>query len=207
MASWCRRRSLGWCVCRVRVALTPQHFNDFQSNPSAPAYASVDQSWAELPRLKAQANKDIEKAFVAASKDAYKAKVWPSTQTQRRLGNAYTASIFCALASLIDSVEPAALQGKRVAMYAYGSGLAASFYSIRVRGDVSNIRSTVDLRARLAATEVRPCDEYVSSLALREHVHNISDWTPSGSLDYIAPGTYYLERCDAKYRRSYGLKA
>lgn len=85
-------------------------------------------------------------------------------------------------------------------MYAYGSGLAASFYAIRVRGDTSAMRKALDLSNRLEAMDVRPCEEYVEALNHREHVHNIKDWEPKGPVEAIAKGTYYLVKCDKLVR-------
>ena len=49
-------------------------------------------------------------------------------------------------------------------MYAFGSGCAASFYALRVNGSAAEIKSKLDLKQRLAAMEVRPCEEYVTAL-------------------------------------------
>ena len=44
------------------------------------------------------------------------------------------------------------------------------------------------------------------SVQYREHKHNISDYTPDGSIDDIAPGAYYLAHCDSKHRRVYKVR-
>lgn len=44
-----------------------------------------------------------------------------------------------------------ALAGKRVMMFSYGSGLAATLFSLKVNGDVSFIRDTVKVDERLAS--------------------------------------------------------
>lgn len=85
----------------------------------------------------------------------------------RRLGNMYTASLYGALASVIESVEPETLKGKRIGMFSYGSGLAASFFAIKVRGDTAEIREKVALAKRLAEMEVRHPKEYVEALHVR----------------------------------------
>jgi hydroxymethylglutaryl-CoA synthase len=139
-------------------------FNDYLSNPSAPQFSDVNPAFASMPRSKTFGDKDLEKTFVGLSKASYTSKVWPTTDCMRRLGNMYTASVYGALASLVASVEPDELKGKKVGMFSYGSGLAASFFAIRVRGDTKAIREKVDLKARLASMEVRPCEEYVEAL-------------------------------------------
>jgi hydroxymethylglutaryl-CoA synthase len=111
-------------------------------------------------------------------------------------------------------------------MYAFGSGCASSFYAIRVVGSTKPLSDAMQLKERLASMEVRPCEEYVSSMKvslsgdalspcltraharaqLREENHNSKEYTPKGSLDNIWPGGYYLEGIDDKFRRTYGQK-
>lgn len=42
---------------------------------------------------------------------------------------------------------------------------------------------------------------------LREHAHLKKNFKPSGSVDTIAPGTYYLTEVDDMFRRKYEIKA
>jgi hydroxymethylglutaryl-CoA synthase len=125
----------------------------------------------------------------------------------KRCGNMYTASLYGGLASLISEVEPTQLLGKRISMFAYGSGAASSFYTIRVKGDTSEIRQKMDLLNRLAAMKVVPCQEYVDALKLREANHNAAGYTPAGDVANVWPGAYYLEEIDSKYRRRYLRRA
>lgn len=101
---------------------------------------------------------------MALSKDIFTAKVFPCTIASKKLGNMYTASLYGSLASLLDSTSSADLQGKRIAMYSYGSGLAASFFTIRVKGSTEEMQTKLDLKKRLEKMEVRPCEEYVEAL-------------------------------------------
>lgn len=41
---------------------------------------------------------------------------------------------------------------------------------------------------------------------LREEKNNKKDYSPDGSLDDLFPGTYYLVKCDEKFRRTYAVK-
>lgn len=84
----------------------------------------------------------------------------------RRLGNAYTASLYACLASLVDD-QGASLVGKRVAMFSYGSGLAASFFAVNVKRDPSSIKNTLDLQNRFQQMSVRPCQEFTEALDVR----------------------------------------
>ena len=144
-----------------------QMYLDYLANPSAPEFANVDPSIQSMPRSKSLLDKACEKTFVSLSSSAYKSKVYPSTQCMRRLGNMYTASVYGGLASILDSVESEELKGKRIAMFSFGSGLAASWFTLRVKGDTKKIRETMDLKKRLAEMEVRPCKEFIEALQVR----------------------------------------
>ena len=104
---------------------------------------------------------------MALSKADYAARVAPSMRCAARCGNMYTASLYGGLASLLASVEPAALKGKRVSLYAFGSGCASSFFTLRVKGDTTEIREKMDLVKRLESMSVVPCEEFVAGLQVR----------------------------------------
>ncbi|KAH8110819.1 hydroxymethylglutaryl-CoA synthase [Phellopilus nigrolimitatus] len=182
-------------------------FNDFLSaSASSPKFANVASPDAlrDLPYAATLTDKALEKTFVALAGAQYKAAVSPSMHCAKRCGNMYTASLYGGLASLISAVAPEELRGKRLSMFAYGSGCAASFYTIRVKGDTTEIRKKMDLLNRLASMKVVPCQTYVDALKLREKNHNAGAYTPEGSIDNVWPGAYYLESIDSKYRRKYG---
>jgi 3-hydroxy-3-methylglutaryl CoA synthase len=105
--------------------------------------------------------------MVAFAKPHYVASVEPGTNTVKRCGNMYTASLFGGLASLLSNVASEDLQGKRVGMYAYGSGCAASFYALRVEGSTAEMQEKLNLKQRLADMVVVPCSEYVEAMKVR----------------------------------------
>ncbi|KAI0687403.1 hydroxymethylglutaryl-coenzyme A synthase C terminal-domain-containing protein [Cytidiella melzeri] len=180
-------------------------WNDFISNPTHPKYASVPNPSAVLSQdyKESLLDKSLEKTFIGLAKPQFDSHVELGMKCSRRCGNMYTASLYGGLASLVSSVEPAEFLGKRISMFAYGSGLASSFFTIKVKGDTSRIRRELDLVERLGKMKVVPCQEYVDALKLREHHHLSKTWTPEGSVENIWPGGYYLEHVDGKYRRQY----
>ncbi|KAH9951051.1 hydroxymethylglutaryl-CoA synthase [Amylocystis lapponica] len=182
-------------------------YNDFIANPTSPKYANVPNAEAILhSRTRVDHRQTLEKTFIGIAKKEFETTVEQSMKCARRCGNMYTASLYGGLASLLASVEPAELHGKRISMFAFGSGLASSFFTIRVKGDTSEIQKKMDLVNRLASMEVVPCQTYVDALTLREKNHNADSYVPEGSLDNIWPGGFYLESIDSKYRRKYGRK-
>ncbi|WVQ79797.1 hydroxymethylglutaryl-CoA synthase [Cryptococcus sp. DSM 104549] len=182
-------------------------YNDYLRNPSHPAFANIPESIKALDKTKTYTDKTVEKAFVALAAEHYKSAVVPGSDCVQRCGNMYTASLYGALASVIANSPEGIEVGKRIGMYAFGSGCAASFYTLRVNGSTKEIAEKLNLKERLAAMDVRPCEEYVTALKLREENHNAVKYTPQGTLDNIWPGAYYLEGVDELYRRTYEQKA
>ncbi|KAG6899165.1 ATP-dependent 5'-3' DNA helicase hcs1 [Termitomyces sp. T159_Od127] len=180
-------------------------FNDFLANPTAPRFADIQnpESFLEMSSAESLADKNVEKTFINASKAAFKQKTDPAMACSRRLGNTYTGSLYHCLASLLSTTEPEALKGKRISLFAFGSGCAASFFTARVKGDTSEIREKLDLLNRLQSMKVVPPQEFIDALALREKNHNAHDYTPEGLVENVWPGAYYLESIDKKYRRKY----
>ncbi|KAI4524668.1 hypothetical protein K525DRAFT_266806 [Schizophyllum commune Loenen D] len=178
-------------------------FNDFLANPTNPQFADIPSAhdFKSLDYDASLRDKNLGRTFVAASKASFATKTDPSMACSRRLGNMYTASLYGCLASLIACVSPADLSGRRISMYAFGGGCAASFFTARVKGDTSQIRETMDLVDRLPNMKVVSPQEFVDALQLREKNHNAKDLTPEGSVINIWPGAYYLEEVDDKYRR------
>lgn len=101
------------------------------------------------------------------SKESYKAAVDPGMRCAKRCGNMYTGSIFGGLASLLSTKTPEELKDKKISMFAYGSGCAASFYSIQVKGDTAEIRDKLNLLERLKSMKVVPCEDYVEAMKVR----------------------------------------
>lgn len=75
-------------------------------------------------------------------------------------GNMYSGSVWGGLVSLLSNVSSDELQGKRIGIFSYGSGLAASLLSVKIKGSVKEIAEKVDLQKRLDAREVVPPQVY-----------------------------------------------
>jgi len=182
-------------------------WNDFMSNPHSEAFASIPDAsnLLSIPYAKSLTDKAMEKTFIAYSKSLHATQVEPTMRCAKRCGNMYTASLYGGLASLISTKNSSELMGKRISMFAYGSGAASTFFAIRVKGDTTEMQEKMDLLARLKAMQVVPCQEFVDALMLREKNHNAAPYAPQGSIDSMWPGAYYLESIDSKYRRKYAV--
>lgn len=142
-------------------------YNDYLRNPTHPAFANVPESVKSLDKTKTYTDKTVEKAFLGVAAAHYESAVVPSTDCVKRCGNMYTASLYGALASVLASDSNGLEVGKRIGMYAFGSGCAASFYALRVVGSTKEMADKLNLKERLASMEVRPCQEYVDALKVR----------------------------------------
>ncbi|KAI9831845.1 MAG: 3-hydroxy-3-methylglutaryl coenzyme A synthase [Phylliscum demangeonii] len=187
-------------------------YNDYRAHASAAAFrqpgsSATPASIEHLTPEQSLTDKTVEKTFLGLTKQRFADRVQPSMQVPTQCGNMYCASVWGGLASLIHHVTPDRLLGRRIAVFSYGSGLASSFFSFRVRGDPGPMRDVLDLERRLAARMVVAPAVYDEMCQLREQAHLKKDFTPKGDPARIVPGTYYLTHVDHLFRRAYEVKA
>lgn len=126
-------------------------YNDYLTSPSHPAFESVPAELRDMDYEKSLSDKAVEKTFMALSKKRFQQRVQPGIQVPTMCGNMYCASVYGGLVSLLSNVSGEQLKGKRVGVFSYGSGLASSFFSMKVVGDVSHMVEKLDLHKRLDA--------------------------------------------------------
>jgi hydroxymethylglutaryl-CoA synthase len=124
-------------------------YNDFLADKTREDFTSIDESVASVEYQKSLTDKGVEKAFMALTKKRFNERIYPSTLAPRLVGNMYTASVYSSLASIICEIPSGKLLGQRVGIFSYGSGLASSFFSVKIVGDVSKIAKTLDLKQAL----------------------------------------------------------
>ncbi|MPC27696.1 Hydroxymethylglutaryl-CoA synthase 1 [Portunus trituberculatus] len=165
----------------VQKSLARLCFNDFLNCPA-------DQVAIQYPGLEAFREKkledtyfdrDVEKAFMAHSQDLFLSKTKPSLLIATQVGNMYTPSLFGGLASFISRNTVENLAGKRVALFSYGSGLAATMYSLRITQDIGPdsplthlVASLQDLQKRLDARYKISPPEFAETMKLRQDTHH-----------------------------------
>lgn len=179
-------------------------YNDWKANPSL--FPDVDTSLLSMDYEQTLVDKSVEKVFMPLSKERMNHAVKPALELPTNVGNMYTGSVWGSLCSLLSIVGSDELQNKRIGMFSYGSGLAATLMSARVVGDISNITSKLNVKERLAAREQKTPAEYEAAIALREKAHMQKDFKPEGTIEYIPKGSFYLVNVDDKYRRFYEVK-
>ncbi|EDO17779.1 hypothetical protein Kpol_541p22 [Vanderwaltozyma polyspora DSM 70294] len=185
-------------------------FNDCKRNnslyPSTESEEDIN-NWKNMEYEESLVDRGVEKKFVGLSKSLYDAKVAKSLIVPTNTGNLYTGSVYSSLSSLIYYVGSENLQNKRIGLFSYGSGLAASLFSCKVVGDLSKIAQVLDLDNKLNVNRKQQTpQEYEQAIHLREHAHLQKNFKPTGSIDLIAEGSYYLTEVDDRFRRSYAIK-
>ena len=126
-------------------------YNDYIVDPSSPAFADVPAELRDLDYTKSLSDKVVEKTFMGLTKKRFNERVQPSIEVPTMCGNMYCASVYGGLVSLLSNIDSSTLQGKRIGVFSYGSGLASSLFSLKVVGSTENIRSNLNLKERLAA--------------------------------------------------------
>ncbi|XP_004533489.1 hydroxymethylglutaryl-CoA synthase 1 [Ceratitis capitata] len=187
-------------------------FNDFLN-------CSVEKRPAKYPGLErfnevkledTYFDRDVEKAFMTQFANVFETKTQKSLLIANQVGNMYTASVYSGLASLLANNPAESLVGKRIGVFSYGSGLAATMYSILVTKDDKVFQQFVSkldyvLPALSAREKVAPV-VFSQLMEVREKNNHAAPYTPSGSVSALLPGTYYLKDVDDMHRRSYERK-
>ena len=204
----------------VQKSYARMMYNDYLADPTAEEYASIPKSLNDVGYESSLSDRNIEKAFMVLSKSRFEQRVKPGIQIPTNCGNMYSATLYAGLCSLLSYVQPEELLGKRVGMFSYGSGLASSFFSFRIKGDISALKQSLNIPERLAARRVLEPQIYdeVSKQAitshdrtncssqmciLREQAHLKKNFKPAGDPSTIIKGTYYLVSVDDMFRREY----
>ncbi|GKT44130.1 hydroxymethylglutaryl-CoA synthase [Colletotrichum spaethianum] len=182
-------------------------YHDYLADADSPVFAEVAPELRDMDYEKSLTDKVVEKTFMGLTKKKYQERVAPGAQVATLIGNMYCGSVWGGVASLLSYVDAATLNGKRVGVFSYGSGLAASFLSLRINGDVSPLSKALDIPARLEARRKLAPEAYEAMCDLRHQAHLQKDYKPKGDPSTIVPGTYYLENVNEKFQRTYSVKA
>jgi hydroxymethylglutaryl-CoA synthase len=187
---------------------------------AAPATAAADlqalAAFKDMPLADTYESKEVEAALKTVSAPYFQAKVDPSCKVNQHVGNCYTGSVFSSLLSVVVD-QGAALEGKRVLLFSYGSGSVASMYSFVGRPPASSsggsgghaaftcarIQATADMFTRLQQRTQCTFDEFSAALDLRAAKYGTAPMAPDGRTDLFFPGTYYLTGVNDKHHRNY----
>nr|QYV43155.1 HMGS [Colaphellus bowringi] len=154
-------------------------------------------------------DRDVEKAFLAFSKGYFAQKTSPSLLVASQVGNMYTPSLYGGLVSLLISKDLSELVGNKIGLFSYGSGLAASMFSLTItsRADDDGLRKLIANLSHVKPLleqrfKVEP-GKFEAMLQLRQETCHRAPYEPTSSTETFSPGTYYLVKIDEKHRRFY----
>ncbi|KAG9248732.1 hydroxymethylglutaryl-coenzyme A synthase C terminal-domain-containing protein [Calycina marina] len=182
-------------------------YNDYLSDPTAAVFSEVPADLKDMEYNQSLSDKVVEKTFMGLTKKRFNERVGPSIEVPTMCGNMYCASVYGGLVGLLSSIDSSTLQGKRIGVFSYGSGLASSLFSLKVVGSTEHIQQVLDIKPRLAARLTLAPEVYEDYCELRKKAHLQKSFTPVGKVENIVKGTYYLESVDEMFRRKYQVKA
>lgn len=182
-------------------------YNDYKSDPSKFTDLIDEETRKSIDSLDYETSlvdRNVEKIFLGLTKADKKTKLDPALIIPTNTGNMYTASAWASLTSLLYHVGSEKLQDKRIGIFSYGSGLAATLLSVVVKGDISNIvkNLNVDYKLNDGRNKKTP-EQYIEAIETREKAHLQKSFKPTGSIEGLVKGTYYLTEIDDKFRRFY----
>jgi len=189
----------------VQKAFARLVFNDFLEDSSGEQFSGL-QRFKGVVLNQSYANKDLEQAFVALSQNQYDQKVVPTLSLAKELGNIYSGSLYSCLLSLISQESSEKLQGKRIVMFSYGSGLASSMFSLVINGPISTIAQKANVNDQITKRKKISPQEFTQMLNRREQAYSSPSYKPIYSTDLLWPKSYYLKEIDELYRRHYEFK-
>ncbi len=131
-------------------------------------------------RLGGPLGAQAEAAEALDAQQSFDAQVAPSLVLSARVGNAYTASLYLALAGLLDA-QGDELGGQRIGLFSYGSGCASEFFSGVVGRRAAQRMAASGIGELLSRRERVPFSEYERMMGL------VGDAPPSQP---PAPGTF-----------------
>ena len=143
-------------------------YNDYRVNPEKATFDSVPKELQNLSYANSLTDKTVEKTFMALSKKKFQTRVQPGIQVPTMCGNMYCASVYGSLVALLSNVTSEDFKSRRIGIFSYGSGLASSFFSMKVVGDISPMAKHLNLHERLDARRTVPPETYdeVSAMSL-----------------------------------------
>jgi len=197
----------------VQKSLARLALNDFLDAPSEEISMKQSAGLEKFTDIKLEESyfdREVEKAFMTHSMPAFESKTKPGLKIATNVGNMYTPSLYGGLVSYMISDSLEELAGRTVALFSYGSGMASSFFSMRISSDfgpdsplarfsacLSDVLDRLEMRHKVTP------EQFVQSLRLREKAIDTAPFSPVSDLDLLFPGTYHLQGVDEKHRRDY----
>ncbi|KMQ48645.1 Hydroxymethylglutaryl-coenzyme A synthase, N-terminal [Trichophyton rubrum] len=147
-------------------------YYDYLADPQNPTFKGIPTEVKEIDYESSLGDKCVEKIFMALTQKRFSNRVQPSLMAAPVCGNSYTASVYFGLVSLLSSVQGKELLGKRVGFFSYGSGLASSMYTLRVKGNTDEMARKLNLVQRLE-TRKAESPEFYDQVSIHRSFSNV----------------------------------
>ena len=138
-------------------------------------------------------------------KDELPNKLYKGLELNKKIGNIYTGSLYLSLISAIVSAEDEDLVDKKAFMYSYGSGAAASIFSLKFKKDFKKERllNLNQLNHQMNSRQKTDINKFEVLNQRREFLYNKKDFLNELNSDYLWDNSYYLHKVNELGERSY----
>jgi hydroxymethylglutaryl-CoA synthase len=155
--------------------------------------------FAKQPLNTTYSSKELFAAATTESAERFKRNVLPTLTLPKHIGNSYCGSLYFCLQSLLAE-KADTLNGKRIGLFSYGSGLAATLFSFSA-GDVSKVTDRSVLARLKQRVESTP-QQFTDALAERHASYGKPSFKPKLTHEPFK-GTFVLREIDSQFRRHY----
>ena len=98
------------------------------------------------------------------------------------------------------------IKDKRILMFSYGSGCAASMFSLKVKSELEIKQRNFDLLEKLSNRIKISPNKFEEMMIYKEKLYLSKNYIPIYPLEEIRESTFYLEKVDNNWRRYYKIK-
>lgn len=188
---------------QVEKGFLKLYFNDIIKG----RFKDEDQDFYEFIKEKPNFNEKIVQKNLRhiLNKNKIFDKLQSSLDLNRKIGNIYTGSLYLSLISLFYNKKNTDLVNKRVFMYSYGSGCAATVFSLKIHSnfdknrflDIKGLNNMMNNRIKVSIDNFEDLNLRRSSLYNKNNIKN------KLNKDYLWDDSYYLQSVDDLGKRSY----
>lgn len=174
------------------------------ADSSKEEYKQLAAEFGEFEPNMIHTNRQLEKAMMQLHKEKFTKSVTPGLTLSQECGNMYTGSVYASLCSLISDEE--SKKDKRALIFSYGSGSAASMFSLQFKQGVEGMREKLDIKNRLSQRTKLTPEEYTERLHQREQKYKLGVPTSvynNSTPGNMFPGTYFVKSVDPLGRKTY----
>lgn len=188
-------------------------YNDYLQSPNHSFFDSIRDTLSSADPETWHTSRELYSALFNEAKELYETTVEPTTTFPKDLGNGYTSSLYLGLYSLLANKKADELRGKRITMFSYGSGLAASMFSFMVTNDEKLkgklekiIQNAFNDKVGLSKRVQKAPEFFEKIMEQNTKTYSLRSYEPESSLEDVQMNAFYLIEKDSKGRKSYSIR-